>query len=293
MTIATGNSAGRRSAGSSTSRARSRSTWSRRRSRPRAFACACPTARCSASPTSPYTARSSCPAQPTPSMSERSRNICRSASPRSASCRALTPRSTPASCAASTNRRSGESGLRELRALLDDHRRADMDATIEIDHVHVAHADAAGRNGLADFRRLVRAVNAVERVLVALKEIKCSGAERIIPPALKRSVGDIGPELRPALHDRGGWHPRRPFLHLPYGGAAGPGVGFHTGRDPVAHGPVVGQDEIEIARAGVDDDRARPFAGVIVNEAAGVGYAPLVGLCERHHLLVALGELRI
>ena len=81
-TIATGSCAGRRSAAASTCRARSPWTWNRRPSPPRASACACPTARCCASPTSRCTARSSCPAPPTPSTSGRSASICRSASPR-------------------------------------------------------------------------------------------------------------------------------------------------------------------------------------------------------------------
>ena len=79
-----------------------------RPSPPRASACACLTARCSASPTSRCMARSSCPARPTPSTSGRSPSICRSASPRSGICRATTPRCTRASSGASTSRRSGE-----------------------------------------------------------------------------------------------------------------------------------------------------------------------------------------
>ncbi len=49
---------------------------------PRAIASGCPTAPCSASPTSRCTARSSCPARPTPSTSGRSASTCGSASRR-------------------------------------------------------------------------------------------------------------------------------------------------------------------------------------------------------------------
>ena len=59
-----------KSAGSSTVRARSRSTWrSATVADPGLSACASRTARCSACPTSRCTARSSCPAPPTPSTS--------------------------------------------------------------------------------------------------------------------------------------------------------------------------------------------------------------------------------
>src|SRR5258705_397469 len=44
-----------------------------------------------------------------------------------------------------------------------DHPGADIDAAVEIDHVLVAHADAAGRDVGADGPGLVGAVNAVKR----------------------------------------------------------------------------------------------------------------------------------
>ena len=77
-----------------------RAPWRRR-----AIACACLTARCSASPTSRCTARSSCPAPPRASTSARWASICRSAWRRSISCAANSARCIRASCAASTSRR--------------------------------------------------------------------------------------------------------------------------------------------------------------------------------------------
>ena len=172
-------------------------------------------------------------------------------------------------------------------------RAADVDAVVEVDRVHVAHADAAGGDRLADFRRLVGAVDPVERVVIALKEIERPRAERIVPPALERSVSDIGPELGPALHDGGGRHPGWPFLHLPDRCATGPGVGLHAGCNPIFDRLVVGQHEIKMLAAGVDDDRAGPFAGLVLDLVADVGDAPLIRLREGHHLLVALGEFGV
>ncbi len=100
-------------------------------------------------------------------------------------------------------------------------------------------------------------------------------------------------ELRPALHDRGGRHPGRPFLHRSDLGAAGPSHIFGAACDPVLDRLAVGQDVIEIIRGGVDDDGARPLLGRILDDAAVGGDLPLVRLRERHHLLVARRELRV
>ncbi len=138
-----------------------------------------------------------------------------------------------------------------------------MDPAVEVDHVHVAHADAAGGHVAADLGGLVGPVNADERVFVALEEIERAGAERIVPAALERPVLLIDLELRPALHDRGCRHPGRPFLHRADGGAAGPSHIFGPARDPVLDRLAMGQHIIEIVVAGIDDDRARLLVGLI------------------------------
>jgi hypothetical protein len=58
-----------------------------------------------------------------------------------------------------------------------DDRRADTYAGVEIDDILIHHADAAGRNGLADGMRLVGAVDAVKRGA----EIEGAGANPAIP----------------------------------------------------------------------------------------------------------------
>jgi hypothetical protein len=52
-----------------------------------------------------------------------------------------------------------------------NHRGADVHPAIEINCVHVAHTDAARRNVPANFRRLVRAVDADERVAIVNEKI--------------------------------------------------------------------------------------------------------------------------
>src|SRR5579859_3159214 len=61
---------------------------------------------------------------------------------------------------------------------------ADRRAIVQIDHIFVAHANAAGGHVMADSVGLIGAVNAVERVDLALPQIECARAERIIGPAM-------------------------------------------------------------------------------------------------------------
>src|ERR1043166_6137246 len=56
---------------------------------------------------------------------------------------------------------------------------ADRHALVEVDHVLIDHADAAGGDAAADGPGLGGAVDAVERVLVALPQIKRARAERV------------------------------------------------------------------------------------------------------------------
>src|SRR5215471_14536493 len=64
-------------------------------------------------------------------------------------------------------------------AAQQDHLRARRHALVEVDHVLIDHADAAGGDAAADGPRLGGAVDAVERVLVVLPQIKRAGAERV------------------------------------------------------------------------------------------------------------------
>src|SRR5258705_13969799 len=68
-----------------------------------------------------------------------------------------------------------------------DHAGADPDPFVEIDHVLVAHADAARRHRRADRPGLVRSVNAVERGA----ELHSERAERVF-----RAARDEGRKVR-------------------------------------------------------------------------------------------------
>ena len=65
----------------------------------------------------------------------------------------------------------------------DDHDGTDLDAIIEVDRVLVGHADASGRDGLADIFRLVGAVDAVQGILATGIEIKGTRTHRIMRSA--------------------------------------------------------------------------------------------------------------
>src|SRR5258708_3781811 len=56
-------------------------------------------------------------------------------------------------------------------------------AVVEVNDVLVDHSNATRGNALADGPGLVRAVNPVKGVLVALPEIQCAGAERVVRAA--------------------------------------------------------------------------------------------------------------
>src|SRR5215470_5327767 len=87
----------------------------------------------------------------------------------------------------------------------NDHLGADLDATVKVDHVLVAHPDAAGRDLGADGPGLVRAVDAVER----RTEIHRARAERIVGTA-----GHVARQIGSAPEHLVGRRPIRPFtLH--------------------------------------------------------------------------------
>src|ERR1700758_45272 len=116
--------------------------------------------------------------------------------------RPRTARMIPGRC---RNRRG-----RARRALiLDAHRSADGDAIIEVDHVLIGHAEAAGGHSLPDGLGLVGAVDAVER----RSQINRARAERILDAArhMDRQGGGA-----PAPFPRGG-----PAPPLPPGRATG------------------------------------------------------------------------
>src|SRR6266446_6798605 len=134
---------------------------------------------------------------------------------------------------------------------------ADIDAAVQIDHVLIAHPDAAGRDVGADCPRFVGAVNAIER----RSQIHRACAERVLRAAfhVPRQIG------APRQHFR--WRrPCRPFLLRGNLLDARPGESGTTDPDAVAHGLAVAlyQEQKFVRR--IDDNRAGSFAAVIVDE---------------------------
>ena len=67
-------------------------------------------------------------------------------------------------------------------------RRADGDALVEVDHVLVQHAHAAGGDLLADGPGLVGAVDAEQGVGAVLVQVEGAGAERVFEAGLDGSA---------------------------------------------------------------------------------------------------------
>ena len=150
--------------------------------------------------------------------------------------------------------RRGRSGRGAGRRAAGHHHHAgaDLGAFEQIGHVVVQHADAARRDELADRRRLVGAVDAID----GRTEIHRAGAERV--------AGAAGHEARQiglALDHFGRRMPIRPLglagdlLH------AGPGETVAADADAVADRATATEHVIEVGVGRIDDDGARGLLG--------------------------------
>src|SRR5215207_553546 len=160
-------------------------------------------------------------------------------------------------CASACRPRSSFWTSEPALPLPDDHLRAGLHAIVEVDHVDVAHADAAGRHGPADGLRLVGAVDAIQGVAVALVEIERAGAHRVARPAAHVL------HVRPALLHLGGRVPIGPLGLAGDAGRAGPPERLLADGHGIAHSLAVRQHEIEFAPLGLDHDGAGLLAGPI------------------------------
>src|SRR5690606_10567359 len=140
-----------------------------------------------------------------------------------------------------------------------DHRRAKLDALIQVDDMLVDHAEAAIRSGAADGPWLVGAVNADIGVDIALVEIEGAGAERILRAAV-HAVLVAGIFLRLALDHALGRDPARPFLLVADHRSALELESLLTDGDAVAARLAPALDQVEILVGGVDDDGAGRIA---------------------------------
>src|SRR5262245_36081778 len=150
-----------------------------------------------------------------------------------------------------------ETGEATARGENDD-RRSHSHPLVEIDHVLVGHADAAGRYRTADVFRLVGAVDAIQRVLAPLVEI-----DRSCPQGIGRTAGDARRvRAEPGL-DLRGRNPVRPLRHLADAGHARPRHRFLADRDAVADRLAARHDQVKKARIGIDDDHAWRLGALI------------------------------
>src|SRR5579862_2393679 len=132
------------------------------------------------------------------------------------------------------------------------HRGADRDTIIEIDHVLIGHAEAAGGDGLSDRLRLVGAVDAIER----RAEIERPRTEWVLDtaPHVTRQIGpsrDHLPRRRPV----GPFPLGRDAVH------AAPAEAVATDPDAVAQRFSTAEHEIKPPLGGVDHDGAGRIAG--------------------------------
>src|SRR5579871_3176832 len=132
------------------------------------------------------------------------------------------------------------------------HGGADGDTIIEIDHVLIGHAEAAGGDGLSDRLRLVGAVDTIER----RAEIERPRPERVLDTAthVSRQIGPARDHLPR----------RRPVGPFPLGRNAvhpAPAEAVAADPDAVAQRLALSEHQIEPPLGGVDDDGAGRIAG--------------------------------
>jgi hypothetical protein len=154
-----------------------------------------------------------------------------------------------------------------------DHFRSDRRAIVKVDDVFVAHADAASGHVMPDALRLVGTVNAVERVDLALPQIECPCAERIIGAAMHAVTAlqwhHVLADFRFAIEDIARRTPVRPFLLVVHGRDAGPAKAFLADADFVLNGLAAHLHRIEKMIGGIDYDRTRPLARDIGDKLLG------------------------
>src|SRR5258707_3850389 len=139
----------------------------------------------------------------------------------------------------------------------DDDPRADIDAAVQVDHILIAHPDAARRDVGADGPGLVGAVDAIQRG----SQIHRARAERILRTAfhVPRQIGAARQHFRRR-------RPSRPFL---LGGTlldARPAESGAADPDAVAHRLAVFLHQVQKLVGRIDDDGAGAFLAVIFNE---------------------------
>src|SRR5205085_1695165 len=159
---------------------------------------------------------------------------------------------------------------------------ADVHATVEVGHVLIGEADAAGGHALADGRGRIGAVNAVYRAA----EIHGARAKRV-----GRAAGHEARQVGLALDHFGRRRPIRPLGLLGDRLHARPAEAVAADADAVADRAATGLHEIKIGVRRVDDDGAGRLAAVVGDDLAPELRRRLVALLglllDRPHLVGA------
>src|SRR5262245_9050463 len=145
------------------------------------------------------------------------------------------------------------------QASYDDDWRADFHPAVEVLDMLVDHAEAPVRRIGADRLGHVRTMDSHMGVGPALEEVHRAGSERIVGAA-GHAVLVLAVFFRLArLHILGGY-PARPLLLVADPGSALKLKSFPANGDRIAARGRGRFDQIEAARAGIDDNRARTVA---------------------------------
>src|SRR5262249_50213440 len=147
--------------------------------------------------------------------------------------------------------------------------RAYFDAVVEVNHVLIRHADAAGGDGRTDILRLIGAVDSIQSILIAGIKVQRTSAHRISWTA-RKEVRNCFEGSKPPLFPGCG-RPGGPFRLAADLGHARPGERFFANDNAVADRLAVPEDIVEIARIGIDEDRARSLLTMVWYDRPLVG----------------------
>src|SRR4051812_17610453 len=126
------------------------------------------------------------------------------------------------------------------KVLQDEDAGADGRALVQVDHVLVQHADAAGRHVRADAPWLGRAMDAVDQVLAIPVKVMRAGPERVVGAALH-----VLRQFRTADEHLGGRRPIGPDGLASDLGPAEPLEAFLADSDAVAQCRVILEGDVE------------------------------------------------
>src|SRR5258707_8936720 len=143
---------------------------------------------------------------------------------------------------------------------------------------------------MSDPSWLVRAVDAIQRVLAAGVKVEGAGTHWIVRTAFNIVRKRAEPPLLTL-----GRRPSRPFFLAADRGHAGPSLTILAHDRAVANRLAFGQHVVDVARTGIDKDRARRFPPVVLNDLTLIGgWNPrlLIGRV-RQLLLVARREIGV